>query len=197
MGTHLLAIDQGTTGSTALVMSTDGRTLGRHTADFPQHFPQPGWVEHDAEEVWESVAVSVAEALRAAGVTGQSIAAIGITNQRETTLVWERSTGRAIRSRDRLARSAHGSTLRRSSARGGRGSVSSADDRARARSLFLRNQDRLVARSRRRGARSSRARRALLRNRRHVRRVAAFRRRRARDRRDQRVAHAAHESALL
>jgi glycerol kinase len=96
VGTHLLAIDQGTTGSTALVMSTDGRTLGRHTADFPQHFPQPGWVEHDAEEIWESVAVSVAEALRAAGVTGQSIAAIGITNQRETTLVWERSTGRAI-----------------------------------------------------------------------------------------------------
>ncbi len=96
MGTHLLAIDQGTTGSTALVMSTGGRTLGRHTADFPQHFPEPGWVEHDPEEIWESVERSVAEALRAAGVGGESIAAIGITNQRETTLVWERATGRAI-----------------------------------------------------------------------------------------------------
>jgi glycerol kinase len=96
VGTHLLAIDQGTTGSTALVMSTDGRTLGRYTADFPQHFPEPGWVEHDPEEIWESVRVAVSEALRAANVSGQAIAAIGITNQRETTLVWERGSGRAI-----------------------------------------------------------------------------------------------------
>jgi len=96
MGRHLLAIDQGTTGSTALVMTRDGRTLGRATLEFPQHFPQPGWVEHEPEEIWFSVVGAVAEALRLAGVDGSDIAAVGITNQRETTLLWERTTGRAL-----------------------------------------------------------------------------------------------------
>ncbi|HEV8247846.1 MAG TPA: FGGY family carbohydrate kinase, partial [Polyangiaceae bacterium] len=90
MAKHLLAIDQGTTGSTVLVMGTDGRTLGRHTAEFPQHYPEPGWVEHDPDEIWNSVNTSLAEALRQAGVAGTEIAAVGITNQRETTLLWER-----------------------------------------------------------------------------------------------------------
>jgi glycerol kinase len=93
---HILAIDQGTTGSTALVMSTDGTTLGRANREFPQHFPQPGWVEHDAEEIWDSVLVSIGEALKGAGVRGTDIAAIGITNQRETTLVWDRKSGTPI-----------------------------------------------------------------------------------------------------
>jgi glycerol kinase len=93
---YLLAIDQGTTGSTALVMSSDGRTLGRATREFPQHFPEPGWVEHEPEEIWDSVVASVGEAMRAAGARGEDIAAIGITNQRETTLLWERDSGRAI-----------------------------------------------------------------------------------------------------
>jgi glycerol kinase len=93
---HLLAIDQGTTGTTALVMSTDGATLGRVTREFPQHFPQPGWVEHDAREIWASVEVAVADALAAANVSGTDIAAIGITNQRETTLLWERDTGQPV-----------------------------------------------------------------------------------------------------
>jgi glycerol kinase len=93
---HILSIDQGTTGSTALVMDTHGRTLGRANREFPQHFPKPGWVEHDAEEIWQSVLDSVADALRAAGVKGESIGAIGITNQRETALVWERASGKAI-----------------------------------------------------------------------------------------------------
>lgn len=92
----LLAIDQGTTGSTALVMDTAGATLGRATREFKQHFPEPGWVEHDADEIWESVVRSVTEALAAASVDGGRIAAIGITNQRETTLVWERASGRPI-----------------------------------------------------------------------------------------------------
>src|SRR4051812_47233619 len=92
----LLAIDQGTTGSTSLVMDTSGATLGRATREFTQHFPAPGWVEHDAEEIWESVVVSVREALAAASVSSDRIAAIGITNQRETTLVWERASGRPI-----------------------------------------------------------------------------------------------------
>ncbi len=98
MAKHLLAIDQGTTGSTALVVEAAraGRTLGRATTEFPQHYPKPGWVSHDAGEIWASVEASVKAALAAAGVRGEDIAAIGITNQRETTLVWERGTRRPI-----------------------------------------------------------------------------------------------------
>ena len=99
-GKHLLAIDQGTTGTTALVVEWTeagaGRTVGRVTTEFPQHFPRPGWVSHDASEIWASVEASVRGALDAAGVRGDAIAAIGITNQRETTLVWERATRRPI-----------------------------------------------------------------------------------------------------
>jgi glycerol kinase len=93
---YLLAIDQGTTGTTSLVMDTTGATLGRATREFRQHFPEPGLVEHDPEEIWQSVQDAVRDALAAAGVAGGAIKAIGITNQRETTLVWERATGRPI-----------------------------------------------------------------------------------------------------
>ncbi|MGD0524304.1 MAG: glycerol kinase GlpK [Polyangiaceae bacterium] len=93
---HLLAIDQGTTGTTALVLSVEGATLGRANTEFPQHYPKPGWVSHDAGEIWASVDASVTEALKAAGIRGEDVAAIGITNQRETTVVWERSTRKPI-----------------------------------------------------------------------------------------------------
>lgn len=93
---HLLAIDQGTTGTTALVMSARGDTLGRATRELPQHFPAPGWVEHDAHEIWASVEAAVEGALSAASARGTDIAAIGITNQRETTLLWERDTGQPV-----------------------------------------------------------------------------------------------------
>jgi len=105
MANHLLAIDQGTTGSTALVVeiasaggarATAGRTLGRSTVEFPQHYPKPGWVSHDARQIWQSVQESVGGALRSAGARPEDIAAIGITNQRETTVVWDRATGRPI-----------------------------------------------------------------------------------------------------
>jgi glycerol kinase len=91
-----LAIDQGTTGTTALVMSVEGETLGRATRELPQHFPQPGWVEHDAREIWASVEGAIADAFARAGLRGTDIAAIGITNQRETTLLWERDTGQPV-----------------------------------------------------------------------------------------------------
>ena len=96
MTRYLLAIDQGTTGSTALVMGIDGRTLGRESQELPQHYPEPAWVEHDPAEIRASVEHAVSGALRQAGVRGDEIAAIGITNQRETTLVWDRASGRPI-----------------------------------------------------------------------------------------------------
>ena len=96
MAGHILAIDQGTTGTTALVMGLDGATLGRKNCEFAQHFPQPGWVEHEPEEIWQSVLSAVSGALEAAKLSGSEIAAIGITNQRETTLLWDRQTGKAV-----------------------------------------------------------------------------------------------------
>jgi glycerol kinase len=96
MPAHLLAIDQGTTGSTALVVSLEGKTLGRSTVEFPQHFPRPGWVEHDSREIWRSVEASVRGALASAKLDPSQLAAIGITNQRETTLLWDRATGEPI-----------------------------------------------------------------------------------------------------
>jgi glycerol kinase len=92
MSKHLLAIDQGTTGTTALVVSAEGHTLGRTTTEFPQHFPQPGWVSHDTREIWASVEASVSGALQSAGIRGDDLVALGITNQRETTVVWDRAT---------------------------------------------------------------------------------------------------------
>lgn len=92
----LLAIDQGTTGTTVLLLDTEGKTLGRATRDFPQHFPRPGWVEHEPEEIWASVVAATEAALQAAGLKGSDVEAVGITNQRETTLLWERSTGRPV-----------------------------------------------------------------------------------------------------
>src|SRR6185312_306689 len=94
---YLLALDQGTTGSTALVVDpATGQTIGRATTEFPQHFPKPGWVSHDAGEIWASLETSVKGALKAAGIAGDAVAAIGITNQRETTLVWDKATKKPI-----------------------------------------------------------------------------------------------------
>ena len=92
----ILALDQGTTGSTALVIHQDGTVLGRGYREFTQFFPQPGWVEHDASEIWSTQLGVAAEAITKAGLSPADIAAIGITNQRETTVVWERATGKPI-----------------------------------------------------------------------------------------------------
>jgi glycerol kinase len=92
----VLAIDQGTTGSTALVLARDGAVLGRATEEFTQYYPEPGWVEHDPEEIWR-VSLGVMEsALEEASLALQELRAIGITNQRETTLVWDRTTGEPL-----------------------------------------------------------------------------------------------------
>jgi glycerol kinase len=92
----VLAIDQGTTGSTALVVGEDGTILGRAYAEITQHYPEPGWVEHDPEEIWRVSLRVMAEALATARLGTGELRAIGITNQRETTVVWDRKTGRPI-----------------------------------------------------------------------------------------------------
>ena len=96
MGQNVLAIDQGTTGTTALVLDASLTVLSRANQEFPQIYPQPGWVEHDPEAIWESTIQAVTHAMNEGGISGDSIAAIGITNQRETTVVWDRATSQPI-----------------------------------------------------------------------------------------------------
>jgi glycerol kinase len=92
----ILAIDQGTTGSTCLVFDGEGRIVGRAYSEFEQHFPRPGWVEHDAAEIWEVTRRVGAEALADAGVGGADLEAIGITNQRETVVAWDPRSGEPV-----------------------------------------------------------------------------------------------------
>ncbi|MGI9216149.1 MAG: FGGY family carbohydrate kinase, partial [Hydrogenophaga sp.] len=92
----LLALDQGTTSSRAILFDRQGRVLGMAQRAFAQHFPQPGWVEHDASEIWTSQLAVAQEVLRQQGLAAHDVAAIGITNQRETTVLWDRATGQPL-----------------------------------------------------------------------------------------------------
>ncbi len=92
----ILAIDQGTTGTTVLVINRRGDVRGRAYTEFNQIYPQPGWVSHNVEEIWRSTLGVIAEALRNAGVRTADLAGIGITNQRETTVLWDRCTGEPV-----------------------------------------------------------------------------------------------------
>jgi len=92
----VLALDQGTTSSRAILFDREGAVAAVDQHEFPQHFPQPGWVQHDPTEIWESQLRAARGALGRAGARGEDVAAIGITNQRETTLVWERRSGEAV-----------------------------------------------------------------------------------------------------
>jgi glycerol kinase len=89
----VVAIDAGTTGVRAFVVGADGQPRGRAYREFPQHFPRPGWVEHDADDIWAVTVETLAEVAGAVAAAGDTIAAIGITNQRETVVVWDRRTG--------------------------------------------------------------------------------------------------------
>lgn len=93
MSKYVMALDQGTTSSRAILFSRDGSVAGVAQQEFRQIFPQPGWVEHDPEEIWASQKAVARAVLKKAGVSAADIAAIGITNQRETTVVWDRATG--------------------------------------------------------------------------------------------------------
>jgi glycerol kinase len=92
----ILAIDQGTTGTTCIVFDEHGRPAGRAYREFRQHFPRPGWVEHDAAEIWDVTRAVAGEALDSAGTKGGDLAGIGITNQRETVVAWDRDSGEPL-----------------------------------------------------------------------------------------------------
>ena len=96
MAAHILAIDQGTTSSRAILFNENSDVVAVAQREFTQHFPQGGWVEHDPEEIWETTLDVMREAVKKAGLTAADVAAIGITNQRETTIIWDRATGKPV-----------------------------------------------------------------------------------------------------
>jgi len=96
MSGYILAIDQGTTSSRCMIFDDKGQSVGSGNASFKQYYPQPGWVEHDPEDIFASVVTSINQALDRSGLDSASIAAIGITNQRETTVLWDRLTGAPV-----------------------------------------------------------------------------------------------------
>jgi glycerol kinase len=93
---HILAIDQGTTGTTALLIDHNGRVISRAYREFTQIYPHPGWVEHDPQEIWAVTLSVVTQAVLQANLNSSDIQAIGITNQRETTVIWDRETGMPV-----------------------------------------------------------------------------------------------------
>ena len=103
MPDYILAIDQGTTSSRAMIFDAQLRPVSVAQQEFTQHFPRDGWVEHDPEDIWQSVLAVVRNALRDASLAAGDIRAIGITNQRETTLLWDAETGERL-DKDRFRR---------------------------------------------------------------------------------------------
>jgi glycerol kinase len=95
-GEYILSIDQGTTGSTVIIFDRNAKVCGHAYSEFTQYFPNPGWVEHDADEIWTVTLGVIEAALAKSGIGASAINAIGITNQRETTVLWERATGRPV-----------------------------------------------------------------------------------------------------
>ena len=152
MPTHLIAIDQGTTSTRAIVFDAALKPVASAQQELRQIYPAPGEVEHDPEEIWAAVVATVRAAMAKASVAAADVAGIGITNQRETTIVWDRATGKPIHNaivwQDRRTADACARLQARRPRGGDRG-----EDRAAARPVFLRHQDRLAARPRRRRAR--------------------------------------------
>ena len=96
MQQYILAIDAGTTSSRAIVFDKKGESIGIAQHEFPQYFPKEGWVEHDAIEIWETQLRAIKEVLGGRDISAQAIAAVGITNQRETVVLWDRKTGQPV-----------------------------------------------------------------------------------------------------
>ncbi|RMC38679.1 glycerol kinase [Lactobacillus sp. ESL0236] len=93
---YIMAIDEGTTSTRAMIIDHQGRKVASSQKEFPQYFPQPGWVEHKAEEIWHAVQTTIANAIINSGIRPEQIKGIGITNQRETTVIWDKKTGKPI-----------------------------------------------------------------------------------------------------
>ncbi len=93
---YILTIDEGTTSTRALIIDHDGKIVSDSQREFSQYFPHPGWVEHNANEIWNAVLSTIANAFISSGIQPKQIAAVGITNQRETTVVWDKQTGLPI-----------------------------------------------------------------------------------------------------
>jgi len=96
MSRYILSIDEGTTGVTILIFDHDGLVVARAYSEFAQHYPRPGWVEHDAEEIWQTTLKLIGEALRNGNIAAADLKAIGITNQRESVVLWERESGKPV-----------------------------------------------------------------------------------------------------
>lgn len=96
MSKFILSLDQGTTGTTSNIIDASGLSIARTNREFPQIYPKPGWVEHNPEEIWQSVLFVIEDVLRKSGISAHDIAAIGITNQRETVVMWDRTTGKPL-----------------------------------------------------------------------------------------------------
>lgn len=93
---YILAIDEGTTSTRSIIFNHDGQKVADAQREFPQYFPEPGWVEHNANEIWNAVLSTIANAFIKSGIQPNQIAGIGITNQRETTVIWDKATGLPI-----------------------------------------------------------------------------------------------------
>ncbi|MEK9777096.1 MAG: FGGY family carbohydrate kinase, partial [Quisquiliibacterium sp.] len=96
MSRYILALDQGTTSSRSILFDHRGEPVAMAQREFTQHFPRPGWVEHDANQIWDTQRATIDEVLERADATAEEVAAIGITNQRETTVLWDRATGEPV-----------------------------------------------------------------------------------------------------
>jgi len=96
MKKYILSIDQGTTQTTVIIFTKDGKIKGRANSEFTQFYPKPGWVEHNAQEIWEVTKKTISKALQNAKIKAKEINSIGITNQRETTVVWDKTTGNPV-----------------------------------------------------------------------------------------------------
>jgi glycerol kinase len=107
MKQYILTIDQGTTSSRCIIFAKDGTVVSSAQYEFEQHYPANGWVEHSPQDILDTVLRACRQCLADSGLLPEQITCVGITNQRETTLVWDRQTGEPIYSRHRLARSTH------------------------------------------------------------------------------------------
>ena len=140
MNQYVIAIDQGTTSTRAIVFDHSGNIVSSGQMEHEQIFPQAGWVEHDPAEIWNNTREVIASALSKANLTRHDIAAVGITNQRETAVVWDKTTGKADLQRDRLAGHPHPADRGRAG-QGRRSGAVQAEGRPAAGHLLLRHQD--------------------------------------------------------